>query len=130
MFRTEACSSNLTLCPNCKSCKTKQLMDFCSYFRYADLNDNLGSVVFACAMSYWGTHVSNKLPNCAIYQFIRIFVATFFMEFWKREQAILMTRWNINSGDDMTCRQIIIFYVICQKSVGPVLTLFGRITYT
>ncbi|XP_069698819.1 anoctamin-4-like [Periplaneta americana] len=73
----EICVSNLTLCPSCwntTECKFIPLRDSCVYSQLSYLFDNPSTVVFAAAMSFWGT---------------------VFIELWKREQSVLSLRWDL-----------------------------------
>jgi len=64
---------NVTLCPICDICPTKQLKETCFPRKAGYLFDNGASVFFAIFMSFW---------------------AVFFLEFWKRRAASLAHDWN------------------------------------
>lgn len=64
-----------TMCPLCdKKCNYWSLTDFCLYIRLVYIFDNDATVFLAIFMSIW---------------------ATLFLEFWKRQQAILSYEWHM-----------------------------------
>ena len=70
----DACNRTHIMCPLCdKQCWYWDLKDSCDYIKVAHFFDNSLSVAFACIMSIW---------------------STLFLEFWKRQQAILGYTWH------------------------------------
>uniref|UniRef100_A0A1I8GIU1 Anoctamin n=1 Tax=Macrostomum lignano TaxID=282301 RepID=A0A1I8GIU1_9PLAT len=67
----------MKLCPGCdKACDYTPLKSSCTYSRIVHVFDNPASILFAILMSLW---------------------ATCFLEFWKREQAVLQYEWDVNN---------------------------------
>lgn len=65
---------NTYMCPRCdKICPFWKLSDSCAYSKISYVFDNVGTVVFAILMSLW---------------------ARWFIEFWKRRQAVLQYEWD------------------------------------
>ena len=69
------------MCPLCdKECGYWSLVDFCLYIRLVYMFDNDATVFLAIFMSIW---------------------ATLFLEFWKRQQAILSYEWHMMHFEEM-----------------------------
>eukprot|EP00117_Sycon_ciliatum_P018130 scpid20162/ scgid2817/ Anoctamin-7; Dresden transmembrane protein of the prostate; IPCA-5; New gene expressed in prostate; Prostate cancer-associated protein 5; Transmembrane protein 16G len=73
----EACDKSKLMCPLCSEnsskCEAWNLSTKCTLFKMEHMFDNEGSVFFAVFMALW---------------------ATLFLEFWKRQTAVLSFRWN------------------------------------
>ncbi|BFZ24946.1 hypothetical protein BsWGS_27984 [Bradybaena similaris] len=75
----ELCDSshNITMCPLCDiQCGYWKLDSACMHAIISRMFDNWSTVFFAIFMSLWGT---------------------FFLEFWKREQATIQYRWDLTT---------------------------------
>lgn len=76
---SEICHSDLLLCPHCpeyKRCNTTLLKNFCLFTKISHVFDSPSGVLFAMMMSLW---------------------ATFFVALWKRNQSILLYKWNLST---------------------------------
>ncbi|XP_044261976.1 anoctamin-6-like isoform X1 [Tribolium madens] len=74
----EVCESPIMLCPQChfKNCKFEPLKNSCFHAHLIYLMDNPLVITFAGLMSIW---------------------STFFLELWRRKEAMLQIRWNLRS---------------------------------
>ncbi|XP_064213995.1 anoctamin-5 isoform X3 [Tribolium castaneum] len=74
----EVCESSIMLCPRChfKNCKFEPLKNSCLHAHLIYVIDNPLVITFACLMSIW---------------------STFFLELWRRKEAMLQIRWNLRA---------------------------------
>ncbi|CAH2013648.1 unnamed protein product [Acanthoscelides obtectus] len=82
----EICYSKMIICPTCHfhTCKFERLSASCFFSYLTYLFNNPATVAMSCMISFWSTA---------------------FMEFWQRNQASLMLRWNLMSIEvDTTAR--------------------------
>nr|CAI5828392.1 unnamed protein product [Callosobruchus analis] len=82
----EICTSDKMMCPTCHFhiCKFEQLSSSCFFSYITYLFDNPATVAMSCLISFWSTG---------------------FMEFWGRNQSVLMLQWNLMSMEvDTTVR--------------------------
>ncbi|CAH1800001.1 unnamed protein product, partial [Owenia fusiformis] len=71
---------NITMCPQCDNrCPFWNLNEACTHSRVSRLFDNGATVFFSIFMTFWGT---------------------FFLEFWKRQQASIQYQWNLIHFED------------------------------
>ncbi|XP_057314546.1 anoctamin-4-like isoform X2 [Hydractinia symbiolongicarpus] len=71
---------NLPMCPKCDNkCAYTELNDSCLYSKVTYIIDNPFTIVFAVFMSFW---------------------ATFFLEFWKRKEAVIQYDWDMMGFED------------------------------
>lgn len=90
----DICESELMLCPRCieEDCKYIPVHDACSSAYFVYLLDNISVLTYAALLSIW----------CKIFHYFSIFyfiyLATIFFEMWKRKNAVLELRWNVNVG--------------------------------
>ncbi|NXM48829.1 ANO9 protein, partial [Gymnorhina tibicen] len=77
----EICDANTTfMCPLCdQNCSFWVLSDTCTYAKVTHMIDNEATVAFAMFMAVW---------------------ATVFLELWKREKAMVVTKWNLHRWDE------------------------------
>ncbi|NWT84261.1 ANO9 protein, partial [Lanius ludovicianus] len=77
----EICDANTTImCPLCdQNCSFWVLSDTCTYAKVTHMIDNEATVAFAMFMAIW---------------------ATVFLELWKRERAIVVTKWKLHEWDE------------------------------
>lgn len=69
------------------------------YSYVAHVFDNYATLCFSIFMSIWGSYtiksISDSMDNCVC----KFITATIYLELWKRRQARLAWRWDLNNGN-------------------------------